>query len=87
MLQTVRYHMVSDVPVEHFLVAVWFQSVVGMMSKLSNQPVKTFSVEFHTKITANSHSPAWSPRSTTRSTLRKQSIPLWYGYCRNWFGI
>jgi asparagine synthase (glutamine-hydrolysing) len=45
MLETVRYHLVSDVPVGAFLSGGMDSSlVVGMMSKVSSRPVKTFSV-------------------------------------------
>jgi asparagine synthase (glutamine-hydrolysing) len=44
-LEAVRYHMVSDVPVGAFLSGGLDSGlVVGMMSKVSSQPVKTFSV-------------------------------------------
>lgn len=45
MLETVRYHLVSDVPVGAFLSGGLDSSlVVGMMRKVSDQPIKTFSV-------------------------------------------
>jgi asparagine synthase (glutamine-hydrolysing) len=45
MLETVRYHMVSDVPVAAFLSGGLDSSlIVAMMSKVSNRPIKTFSV-------------------------------------------
>jgi asparagine synthase (glutamine-hydrolysing) len=44
-LETVRYHMVSDVPVGAFLSGGMDSSIiVGMMSKLSSRPIRTFSV-------------------------------------------
>lgn len=43
-LETVRYHMVSDVPVGAFLSGGLDSGlVVAMMSKISEQPIKTFS--------------------------------------------
>jgi asparagine synthase (glutamine-hydrolysing) len=45
MLETVRCHLVSDVPVGAFLSGGLDSSlVVGMMRKVSDQPIKTFSV-------------------------------------------
>jgi asparagine synthase (glutamine-hydrolysing) len=45
MRETIRYHMVSDVPVGAFLSGgIDSGIVVGMMSQISPQPVRTFSV-------------------------------------------
>jgi asparagine synthase (glutamine-hydrolysing) len=44
-VETVRYHMVSDVPIGAFLSGGLDSSlIVAMMSKLSPEPIKTFSV-------------------------------------------
>lgn len=45
-LETVRYHLVSDVPVGAFLSGgVDSSLIVAMMSKLTEQPVKTFTID------------------------------------------
>jgi asparagine synthase (glutamine-hydrolysing) len=47
--ESVKFRLISDVPLGAFLVGSRFSIIVGIMAKLNNKRVKTFSIGFEKK--------------------------------------
>lgn len=89
LIQCLRLHMVSDVPVGAFLSGGLDSTllVAVLMRHVASEPIQTFSIALPYGEYDEAPYAAWSLSGMARTIMRKRQCLPSYGHCPNWFGI